>query len=186
MVFWYVTIDHSAFSTLRENPQVDNKPPRLFGSVPGGGSPLNHWLSREGTTKMQKGQFMDPLYEAFPSSNRSKLIVWDRTYLPILLIWAIISPPPLTLDISVPDDKGVKLLIVYVGFICYVIPEQRKTCYALRFALKVLFTTCCNVCLIIFRFFQEKISCSISFSKISEQKKADPSFFPKAFASIKR
>lgn len=94
MVFWYVTIDHSAFSTLRENPQVDNKPPRLFGSVPGGGSPLNHWLSREGTTKMQKGQFMDPLYEAFPSSNRSKLIVWDRTYLPILLIWASISPPP--------------------------------------------------------------------------------------------
>lgn len=106
MVFWYVTIDHSAFSTLRENPQVDNKPPRLFGSVPGGGSPLNHWLSREGTTKMQKGQFMDPLYEAFPSSNRSKLIVWDPTYLPILLIWASISPPLSPLRSLFQTTKG--------------------------------------------------------------------------------
>ena len=74
-------------------------------------------------------------------------------------------PTPLTLDISVPDDKGVKLLSVYVGFICYVIPEQSKTCYAVIFALEVLLTTCCNFCLIIFRFFQEKFLALFRFQK---------------------
>lgn len=74
-------------------------------------------------------------------------------------------PTPLILEISVPDDKGVKLLIVYVGFICYVIPEQSKTCYALRFALEVLFTTCCNFCLIFSDFLRRKFLARFRFQK---------------------
>ena len=80
-------------------------------------------------------------------------------------------PTPLTLDISVPDDKGVKLLSVYVGFICYVIPEQSKTCYAVRFVLEVLFTTCCNFCLIFSDFLRRKFLALFRFQKSLTGKK---------------
>ena len=160
-----------------KTPSWQIKHPWLFGSVPEGDTPLNHWLSREGATKMQKGQFMT----RFQAQIAQNPLLWDRKTLTlrpthIVDMWRV-SPHPLPLEVSLPDDKEVKLLSVYVGFICYVIPEQSKTCYAVRFALEVWFTTCCKSCLIIFRFFQGKISCSISFSKISARKKtADPSF----------